>query len=159
MSNANWARPSRTIEVDTMNREIEEYLASRVNGTYERDNFERYIAKRKLSLSTPTIHVTGSNGKGSTCRYLEAIYLSAGYEVASFIKPRFYAVNECIRVNGKEYVFIDAAGLRRKSKIKEELERFSIIRAVTAIERADAVIIMIDAVEGLTEQDIIMDMI
>ena len=63
------------------------------------------------------------------------------------------AIDTDIRFNGKEYVFIDTAGLRRKSKIKEELERFSIIRAVTAIERSDAVIIVIDAVEGVTEQD------
>ena len=55
--------------------------------------------------------------------------------------------------NGKEYVFIDTAGLRRKNKIKEELERYSIIRAVTAVERADVVIIVIDATEGVTEQD------
>ncbi len=63
------------------------------------------------------------------------------------------AIDTDIRFNGKEYVFIDTAGLRRKSKIKEELERFSIIRAVTAIERSDVVIIMIDATEGVTEQD------
>ncbi|MCI8895691.1 MAG: ribosome biogenesis GTPase Der [Lachnospiraceae bacterium] len=55
--------------------------------------------------------------------------------------------------NGKEYVFIDTAGLRRKNKIKEEIERFSIIRAVTAVERADVVILVIDAQEGVTEQD------
>ena len=54
---------------------------------------------------------------------------------------------------GKEYVFIDTAGLRRKSKIKEELERYSIIRAVSAVERADVVLMVIDAVEGVTEQD------
>ncbi len=52
-----------------------------------------------------------------------------------------------------EYVFIDTAGLRRKNKIKEELERYSIIRAVTAVERADVVVLVIDAVEGVTEQD------
>ncbi len=52
-----------------------------------------------------------------------------------------------------EYILIDTAGLRRKSKIKEELERFSIVRTVAAIERADIVIVMIDAEEGLTEQD------
>ncbi len=63
------------------------------------------------------------------------------------------AIDTDIRFNGKEYVFIDTAGLRRKSKIKEELERFSIIRAVTAIERSDVVIIVIDATEGVTEQD------
>lgn len=55
--------------------------------------------------------------------------------------------------NGKEYTFIDTAGLRRKNKIKEELERYSIIRTVTAVERADVVVMMIDATEGVTEQD------
>ena len=55
--------------------------------------------------------------------------------------------------NGTEYVFIDTAGLRRKSKIKEDLERYSIIRTVSAVERADVVILVIDATEGVTEQD------
>ena len=55
--------------------------------------------------------------------------------------------------NGKEYIFIDTAGIRRKSRIKEEIERYSIIRTVSAVERADVVIIMIDAEEGVTEQD------
>ena len=50
-------------------------------------------------------------------------------------------------------MFIDTAGLRRKNKIKEEIERYSIIRAVTAVERADVCIIVIDATEGVTEQD------
>ncbi len=63
------------------------------------------------------------------------------------------AVDTAIRHNGKEYVFIDTAGLRRKSKIKEELERYSIIRTVTAVERADVVLVVIDAEEGVTEQD------
>ena len=53
----------------------------------------------------------------------------------------------------REYVFIDTAGLRRKSRIKEELERYSIIRAVTAVERSDVVLVVIDAAEGVTEQD------
>ena len=63
------------------------------------------------------------------------------------------AIDTPVRFSGKEYVFIDTAGIRRKSKIKEEIERFSIIRAVSAIERSDVVIIMIDATEGVTEQD------
>lgn len=63
------------------------------------------------------------------------------------------AVDTEIVRNGREYVFIDTAGLRRKSKIKEELERYSIIRTVTAVERADVVVVVIDAVEGVTEQD------
>ncbi|WP_418621006.1 ribosome biogenesis GTPase Der [Sellimonas intestinalis] len=63
------------------------------------------------------------------------------------------AIDTEIVHDGREYVFIDTAGLRRKSKIKEELERYSIIRTVTAVERADVVLMVIDAVEGVTEQD------
>lgn len=63
------------------------------------------------------------------------------------------AIDTIITHNDKEYVFIDTAGLRRKSKIKEDLERYSIIRTVAAVERADVVIMVIDAVEGVTEQD------
>ena len=63
------------------------------------------------------------------------------------------AIDTDIEYNGKEYVFIDTAGLRRKNKIKEELEKYSIIRTVTAVERADVVLMVIDATEGITEQD------
>ncbi|MCM1243277.1 MAG: ribosome biogenesis GTPase Der, partial [Roseburia sp.] len=63
------------------------------------------------------------------------------------------AVDTEVTYHGKEYVFIDTAGLRRKNKIKEELERYMIIRTVTAVERADIVVLVIDAVEGVTEQD------
>ena len=63
------------------------------------------------------------------------------------------AVDTEITHNGKEYVFIDTAGLRRKNKIKEELERYMIIRTVSAVERADIAVLIIDAMEGVTEQD------
>ena len=63
------------------------------------------------------------------------------------------AIDTTITYNKKEYVFIDTAGLRRKSKIKEELERYSIIRTVAAVERCDIAILVIDATEGVTEQD------
>ena len=63
------------------------------------------------------------------------------------------AIDTDIVHDGREYVFIDTAGLRRKNKIKEEIERYSIIRTVTAVERADVVLVVIDAVEGVTEQD------
>lgn len=63
------------------------------------------------------------------------------------------AVDTAVSYHGEEYIFIDTAGLRRKSKVKEDLERYSIIRAVTAVERCDVALIMIDATEGVTEQD------
>ncbi len=63
------------------------------------------------------------------------------------------AVDATVKWQDREYVFIDTAGLRRKNKIKEDLERYSIIRTVTAVERADVVVLLIDATEGVTEQD------
>lgn len=63
------------------------------------------------------------------------------------------AIDTTVKYHKKEYVLIDTAGLRRKSKIKEEIERYSIIRAVTAVERADVVLMVIDAAEGISEQD------
>jgi len=63
------------------------------------------------------------------------------------------AIDSRVGYEDKEYIFIDTAGLRRKNKIKEEIEKYSIIRAVAAIEKADIVVLMIDAVEGITEQD------
>ena len=55
--------------------------------------------------------------------------------------------------DGKKYVLIDTAGIRRKSKVSEDIERYSVIRAVAAIERCDVCLLMIDAQEGITEQD------
>ena len=63
------------------------------------------------------------------------------------------AVDTEIKFRGKEYVFIDTAGLRRKNKIKEELEHYMIVRTVSAVERADIAVLVIDAKEGVTEQD------
>lgn len=63
------------------------------------------------------------------------------------------AVDTDISYNGKEYVFIDTAGIRRKNKIKEDLEHYMIIRTVSAVERADVVVLVIDASDGVTEQD------
>jgi GTP-binding protein len=63
------------------------------------------------------------------------------------------AIDTVITRNGRDYTFIDTAGLRRKSKIKEDLERYSIIRTVSAVERCDVAVVVIDAVEGITEQD------
>ena len=52
-----------------------------------------------------------------------------------------------------KFILIDTAGIRRKNKVKEEIERYSVIRTLTSIERADVCILMIDATEGITEQD------
>ena len=63
------------------------------------------------------------------------------------------AIDTPVRYNGKEYILTDTAGLRRQSRIHEDIERYSIIRTVTAVERSDVALIVIDATEGVTEQD------
>jgi len=63
------------------------------------------------------------------------------------------AIDTPVKANGKEYIFIDTAGLRRKKNIKEDLEKYMIVRTVSAVERADVVVLLIDADEGVTEQD------
>jgi len=63
------------------------------------------------------------------------------------------AIDTKITKNGVNYNFIDTAGLRRKSKVEEKIEKYSVLRAKMAIERADVCVIMIDGVDGFTEQD------
>ncbi|MBP5194878.1 MAG: ribosome biogenesis GTPase Der [Lachnospiraceae bacterium] len=63
------------------------------------------------------------------------------------------AVDTHVKHNGKDYIFVDTAGLRRKNKIKEDLEHYMIVRTVGAVERSDVTVIVIDATEGVTEQD------
>ena len=55
--------------------------------------------------------------------------------------------------NGGKYTLIDTAGIRRKSKVNEDIEKFSVVRAIAAIERSDVAVLMIDAQDGVTEQD------
>ncbi len=63
------------------------------------------------------------------------------------------AIDTYVEDGEDKYVFIDTAGIRKKSKINEVIEKYSIIRSWTAVERADVCLIMIDAVDGITDQD------
>lgn len=63
------------------------------------------------------------------------------------------AIDSEITVDGQKYVFIDTAGMRKRGKISENVERYSVVRALNAVDRSDVCIIMIDANEGVTEQD------
>ena len=100
----------------------------------------------------PRIAIVGKPnvGKSSIINKLTGEHRGIVSDIAGTTRD---AIDTDIVHNGKEYVFIDTAGLRRKNKIKEELERYSIIRTVTAVERADVVLVVIDASEGITEQD------
>ena len=85
----------------TMVKEVEQFIIDHDKGRYSREEFDRYCKKERLCLSIPVIHITGSNGKGSTASFLMHIYQCCGYKVGAFIKPVFYEVNECILLNGK----------------------------------------------------------
>ena len=63
------------------------------------------------------------------------------------------SIDTPLEIDGEKYTLIDTAGIRRKSKVNEDIEKYSVIRAVAAIERCDVCLLMIDATEGITEQD------
>ena len=107
-----------------MVEELEQFLKTHEKGAYNRDNFDKYCAKRRLILSCPVIHITGSNGKGSTAHYLESIYKAAGYRVALFTKPAFYCVNETIRFDGREITDLELAELYKENR--KDFEKFGL---------------------------------
>ena len=114
-----------------------------------------HIAAEKLEEEEderPKIAIVGkpNAGKSSLVNKLVGENRVIVSEIAGTTRD---AIDTEIIRDGKEYIFIDTAGIRRKNKIKEDLERYSIIRTVAAIERSDVVILMIDATEGVTEQD------
>ena len=101
---------------------------------------------------TPKVAIIGKPnvGKSSLINKLSGDNRAIVSDIAGTTRD---AIDTKLNFEGKDYIFIDTAGMRRKSKVKEDIERYSVIRAVTAVERADVVVVLIDAVEGITEQD------
>jgi GTP-binding protein len=107
---------------------------------------------RDYDEDIPKIAIIGKPnvGKSSLINYLSGEKRAIVSDIPGTTRD---AIDSKVRFNNKDYIFIDTAGLRRKSKIKEVIERYSIVRAVSAVEKADAVILMIDGTQGVTEQD------
>lgn len=63
------------------------------------------------------------------------------------------AIDSFVQIGEDKFIFIDTAGIRKKSKIKEDVERYSVIRALTSIEKADVCLVMLDGSESISEQD------
>ena len=123
------------------------------------DEMIKYFPKEKMEEeedTRPKIAIIGKPnvGKSSLVNRLLGENRVIVSDIAGTTRD---AVDTVISYHGEEYIFIDTAGLRRKSKVKEDLERYSIIRAVTAVERADVTLLIIDATEGVTEQDAKID--
>ena len=80
-------------------KSINHLFQARSGEDYQRYNFDSFLKKIKFSYDVPSIHVAGSNGKGSVCYYLSSIYQKAGYKVGRFISPHLVEINESISVN------------------------------------------------------------
>lgn len=100
---------------------------------YDNENLLKYVKKHPIHLSCPIIHITGTNGKGSTLHYLEMIYRLMGYTVGSYVSPSHYQYNEMIRVNEKkidEEVFLKLFNERIEEFIAYDLTAFEMITLV-----------------------------
>ncbi|MCQ2799245.1 MAG: hypothetical protein MJ228_00585 [Bacilli bacterium] len=91
---------------------------------YERNNWDLFVRKMGVMIEVPFIHITGSNGKGSTANYLVEIYKAAGYKVALFSKPFLVKPNEMIRVGDEDISDEDFA--RIFSYKEKEYEKFNL---------------------------------
>ncbi len=89
-------------------------------------------------------------GKSSLINYITGEERSIVSDIAGTTRD---AIDSKVERGGQKYLFIDTAGMRRKAKVKENIEHFSVLRAHMAVERADVCVIIIDAAEGVTEQD------
>lgn len=78
------------------------YFSHHNFSTYERENYDKFLAKQKFSFPLKAIHISGSNGKGSTANFLYNIYLNNGYKVGMYNSPFLEDVVEMVKVNGKD---------------------------------------------------------
>ena len=79
--------------------ELNEFFKKRYLKTYDRNNFDRFLKVVDFSFTVPSIHVTGTNGKGSICNYLKSIYVKNGYKVGTFVSPFFIDTKDMIYLN------------------------------------------------------------
>ena len=98
-----WTR-QKNLSQETMNSiaELTDFFEKRSLSTYSRENYDRYLKKEGFTFNIPSIHITGTNGKGSTAKYLYEIYKAQGYKVGLFSSPSTTTLFEMIQVNGKE---------------------------------------------------------
>lgn len=98
-------------------------------GDYQRENFDSFLKNAKFKFSIPSVHIAGTNGKGSTAHFLEMSFINAGYKVGSFTSPYLYEVNELIKVNNepiKDEDFEDIYSEYEKQFKKFDLSEFEI---------------------------------
>lgn len=82
--------------------ELKEYFLEKDYSTYERDNFDSFLKEMHFSFNKKSIHITGTNGKGSTANFIRNIYLANGQKVGLFMSPFLFSPLEMISINGND---------------------------------------------------------
>lgn len=110
----------------TMNSiaELEKYFLVKAVPTYSRENYDKYLKNTGFVFDIPSIHITGTNGKGSTAKYLYEIYLAQGYKVGLFSSPSTTTLFEMIQANGKE--ISESEYLSLFNSLEKEFEKYDL---------------------------------
>lgn len=106
------------------NIELEQYFQDHNYSTYQRGNYDKYLKDMSFSFNIPSIHITGTNGKGSTANYIYQIYLNAGYKVGLYTSPYLDDVTEMISINGKQIGFEEY--LNKFLSLKNDFEKYGL---------------------------------
>jgi GTP-binding protein len=120
--------------------------------TLLRDLPQRAAAVQPFPDSVPKIAIVGRPNVGKST-LVNALVGKERMIVSPVPGTTRDAIDTVCRYYGRAYLLIDTAGLRRKSRISYNLERYMVLRAIRAVERADVVLLIIDSLEGITEQD------
>ena len=110
-------------------KNFDSVIATRDIGDYQRDNFDLFLKKISFSYSVPSIHIAGTNGKGSTACYIASIYRQAGYKVGLFTSPGLQSINEMISINEElisDQALLDIMESARPAIVKFDLSAFEI---------------------------------
>lgn len=113
-------------------------------------SIDKYVADNEDDLIRVSIIGKPNVGKSSLFNYLSKEERSIVTNIAGTTRD---AIDTKIIYKDNEYIFVDTAGLRKRKKIKESIERYSVIRTLTAIERSSVCLLLVDATEGISEQD------
>ena len=133
--------------------DIDNIVSVRGGSSYQREEFDSFLKKIKFSFHLPAIHITGTNGKGSTANYIASIYKNAGYKVGLFSSPQLFEVNEMIKINGNDISDEELKDiiLNKKKEIeKYDLSTFEILTyaAFTYFEKEKCDICVIECGMG-----------
>lgn len=133
--------------------QLEKYFVEHNYSTYQRSNYDKYLKDHNFLFNVPSIHITGTNGKGSTANYIYQIYLKAGYKVGLYTSPYLNNVLEMVSINGKP---IDFDTYNSKfEELKDDFEKYQLssfemqtIIAYTLFKEANLDLVIIEVGMG-----------